>query len=146
MTVTIQVSAKTEEEAIASALEHAGVGRLETERKDIERDIWPRFVDDTYHTERDALLADFHAVGAGPFGHDLTDGRGQCRNTLHVIGNGFDALTCQLQAVVERIIGIHSVEIGTVGLQQRVDLRTYGLCRGSQNVVALLLGQSRQKF
>ena len=47
---------------IASALEYAGIPRLEAERERIYGDVRPRFVDDADHPERDRDFLDMQAI------------------------------------------------------------------------------------
>ena len=71
---------------VAPAFKDAGVARLEAERENVETDVWPGLIDDTYYAERHADTPQAQAVLKRPGLRDDAERRRQRGHMAHVSG------------------------------------------------------------
>ena len=92
------------DERAGAAPEHHGVSGLQSERRDVDRDIRARFVDRADDTHRYALLRDAHAVGHRPAVLHRSHWVGQADDIADSAGDVQDPCFTQAQAIDQRLV------------------------------------------
>src|SRR5438270_862873 len=75
---------------------------FEREHGCVNRNVWPRFVDNAYHAQRHAHFANAQTIRPRPLGKRFANRIGECRNVSHAARHIVDSLLSELQTVAHR--------------------------------------------
>ena len=103
---------------ILSALQHAGVSALETEREHVQRHVRTGFIDYADHPERHRDLPQLQPVWQRTLQQDAPQRRRKRCDVPHIGRNGLNAGIRQHKPVVERRGRVHTRQVLRIGAEQ----------------------------
>ena len=120
---------------VGAALDNGGIGRLEAEGKDVERDVGACLAYYAHDPERYSYLAYRHTVRTAPALDRLTLRRAKCGDVFHAGGDILYAARREPQAVVHRLLGRHGGKVYGIGLHEAIGFFPEGAGAAAQRAV-----------
>ena len=124
-----------------ASFQNGSIATLEAEREDIEGDIRPRLEDHTDDTKRHTDAFQMQPVVQCLVFQHTPERRRKGRHMPHVVGNIFQTLRRQEQAVIERIVLASLLQVVSIGLQDLTLMLIDSIGNSVEDLIALVIAE-----
>ena len=131
---------------LLAALEDGGIATLETEGEDIKGDVRTSLEDHADDAEWHADTLQMEAVVERLLLQHMAEGRGKGSDMAHVMGDILQTLRREEQTVVEGIVLTGFLQVFLISLQNIALMTDDGVSDSPEDLIALLVGDQRQRL